>query len=133
MTSLLVGGSPPDPIPLYNSEDVNIVKNVPNNLVLPSLSSINDNFNYNLNYNDKFNVHVAPMMKWTNRHFRYLIRLMSKHTILWTEMVVGDTLVHNLDNLPLVVPNIMELLLYLIIDEYNEPPISILNDILPRI
>ena len=41
------------------------------------------------------------MMKWTNRHFRYFIRLMSKHTILWTEMVVGDTLVHNLDNLPL--------------------------------
>ncbi|MGH8413246.1 MAG: tRNA dihydrouridine(20/20a) synthase DusA [Gammaproteobacteria bacterium] len=30
---------------------------------------------------------VAPMMDYTDRHFRYLIRLMSRHTRLYTEML----------------------------------------------
>ncbi|BAP44490.1 tRNA-dihydrouridine synthase A [Pseudomonas sp. StFLB209] len=30
---------------------------------------------------------VAPMMDWTDRHCRYFLRLLSKHTLLYTEMV----------------------------------------------
>ena len=32
------------------------------------------------------------MMEWTDRHFRYLVRLMSKHTRLYTEMVTSSAL-----------------------------------------
>jgi len=37
---------------------------------------------------------VAPMMDWTDTHFRYLCRLLTRHTWLYTEMVVDATLVH---------------------------------------
>lgn len=30
---------------------------------------------------------VAPMMDWTDRHCRYLHRLITRHTLLYTEMV----------------------------------------------
>ncbi|KAG2489249.1 hypothetical protein HYH03_012269 [Edaphochlamys debaryana] len=42
---------------------------------------------------------VAPMMDWTDVHFRQLARLLSKRTVLWTEMVVDKTVLHahNLD------------------------------------
>ncbi len=30
---------------------------------------------------------VAPMMDWTDRHYRYFARLISPHTLLYTEMV----------------------------------------------
>jgi tRNA-dihydrouridine synthase A len=33
---------------------------------------------------------VAPMMEWTDRHCRYFLRLISKHTLLYTEMVTAD-------------------------------------------
>ncbi len=36
---------------------------------------------------------VAPMMDWTDRHCRYLHRLMSHHTLLYTEMVTAPALV----------------------------------------
>lgn len=32
---------------------------------------------------------VAPMMDYTDRHFRYLLRLLSKDTLLYTEMVTS--------------------------------------------
>jgi tRNA-dihydrouridine synthase A len=36
---------------------------------------------------------VAPMMDWTDRHCRYLHRLLTRHTLLYTEMVnVGGIL-----------------------------------------
>lgn len=35
---------------------------------------------------------VAPMMDWTDRHYRFLARMISKRTALWTEMVVGEDL-----------------------------------------
>ncbi|KAK9861204.1 hypothetical protein WJX84_007819 [Apatococcus fuscideae] len=38
---------------------------------------------------------VAPMMDWTDVHYRQLARLMSKHTWLYTEMVVDSTIIHN--------------------------------------
>jgi len=37
---------------------------------------------------------VAPMMQYTDRHFRYLARIMSAHARLYTEMVVCDALLH---------------------------------------
>ncbi|CAI5514878.1 unnamed protein product, partial [Closterium sp. Naga37s-1] len=37
---------------------------------------------------------VAPMMDWTDCHYRQLARLMSAHTWLYTEMVVDNTLLH---------------------------------------
>jgi tRNA-dihydrouridine synthase A len=48
---------------------------------------------------------VAPMMDWTDRHCRYLHRLMSRHALLYTEMVTAPALVrggalHLLDHHP---------------------------------
>jgi tRNA-dihydrouridine synthase A len=34
------------------------------------------------------------MMDWTDRHFRYLLRLISKHTLLYTEMVTTGALLY---------------------------------------
>ena len=36
---------------------------------------------------------VAPMMEWTDRHCRYFHRLMSRDTLLYTEMVTAPALV----------------------------------------
>ncbi len=33
---------------------------------------------------------IAPMMEWTDRHCRYLHRLLSRHALLYTEMVTAD-------------------------------------------
>jgi len=37
---------------------------------------------------------VAPMLDWTDRHFRYFLRLISRHTLLYTEMVTTAALLH---------------------------------------
>src|SRR5487761_807687 len=37
---------------------------------------------------------LAPMMGYTDRHFRYFIRLMSRHTRLYTEMLTSGALLH---------------------------------------
>lgn len=37
---------------------------------------------------------VAPMMDWTDRHCRYFHRQLSRRALLYTEMVVADTLVY---------------------------------------
>ncbi|MYB89633.1 MAG: tRNA dihydrouridine(20/20a) synthase DusA [Proteobacteria bacterium] len=37
---------------------------------------------------------VAPMMNCTDRHYRYLARLLSKHSMLYTEMMAAGALVH---------------------------------------
>jgi len=39
-------------------------------------------------------VSVAPMMGWTDRHARYFLRLITKHTLLYTEMVTTGALLH---------------------------------------
>ncbi len=36
---------------------------------------------------------IAPMMEWTDRHCRYMHRLMSRETLLYTEMVTSPALV----------------------------------------
>ncbi|MGR6469134.1 tRNA dihydrouridine(20/20a) synthase DusA [Rhizobium sp. PAMB 3182] len=37
---------------------------------------------------------VAPMIDWTDRHCRFLHRLVSRHALLYTEMVVADAVIH---------------------------------------
>lgn len=42
--------------------------------------------------NRKFS--TAPMMDWSDRHCRYIWRTLSKHTLLYTEMVTSAALTH---------------------------------------
>jgi len=37
---------------------------------------------------------VAPMLDWTDRHFRYFARLITRRTLLYTEMVTTGALLH---------------------------------------
>lgn len=39
-------------------------------------------------------VSVAPMMAYTDRHFRYLLRLVSPATLLYTEMITAQAVAH---------------------------------------
>ncbi len=40
-------------------------------------------------------ISIAPMMGWTDRHARYFLRLITKHSLLYTEMVNTGALIHN--------------------------------------
>ncbi|KAH9091434.1 hypothetical protein Ae201684P_010980 [Aphanomyces euteiches] len=42
---------------------------------------------------------VAPMMDWTDRHYRFMMRQITRKTLLYTEMVVDETLMHQKHNL----------------------------------
>ncbi|WP_281968342.1 tRNA dihydrouridine(20/20a) synthase DusA [Roseovarius nanhaiticus] len=46
-----------------------------------------------LNVNASSRLSVAPMMDWTDRHCRHLHRLLSRHALLYTEMVTAPALV----------------------------------------
>ncbi len=35
---------------------------------------------------------VAPMVDWTDRHYRYFARRLSRHALLYTEMIVADAI-----------------------------------------
>jgi tRNA-dihydrouridine synthase A len=35
---------------------------------------------------------VAPMIDWTDRHYRFLARQLSKHALLYTEMIVSEAI-----------------------------------------
>lgn len=37
---------------------------------------------------------IAPMLDWTDRHYRYFARLMSAHALLYTEMVTTGAILH---------------------------------------
>ena len=41
---------------------------------------------------------LAPMMEYTDRHFRHVVRLISKRTLLYTEMVPGNPLSYERDS-----------------------------------
>ncbi len=43
---------------------------------------------------NRWRVSVAPMMDWTDRHCRYLHRLLSAKALLYTEMVTTGALIH---------------------------------------
>ena len=40
-------------------------------------------------------VSIAPMMGWTDRHARYFLRLITKHSLLYTEMVNTGAMLNN--------------------------------------
>ena len=40
---------------------------------------------------------LAPMMEVSDRHFRVLMRMMTKKMLLYTEMIVDQTLLYNLE------------------------------------
>jgi tRNA-dihydrouridine synthase A len=37
---------------------------------------------------------VAPMLDWTDRYYRYFLRLISRHTLLYTEMITTGAMLH---------------------------------------
>jgi tRNA-dihydrouridine synthase A len=39
-------------------------------------------------------ISLAPMMDYTDRHFRYLLRLISKEIVLYTEMITAKAIIH---------------------------------------
>jgi tRNA-dihydrouridine synthase A len=53
---------------------------------------------------------VAPMLDWTDRHLRYMLRGITKHTVLYTEMIVDDAVNHS---------NALDFLIGKDIEEYN--------------
>lgn len=38
---------------------------------------------------------IAPMLELTDRHFRYLVRILTKKTLLYTEMISTGAILHN--------------------------------------
>ena len=40
-------------------------------------------------------ISIAPMMGWTDRHARFFLRLITRHSLLYTEMVNTGALLHN--------------------------------------
>lgn len=47
---------------------------------------------HNLDFSRRLS--VAPMLDWSDRDFRYLCRLISRHSLLYTEMVTSGALIH---------------------------------------
>ena len=47
-----------------------------------------------MSMSEDFEISVAPMMDWTDRHCRYFHRLISPHVKLYTEMVTTGALLH---------------------------------------
>ncbi|TGL67439.1 tRNA dihydrouridine(20/20a) synthase DusA [Leptospira jelokensis] len=45
-----------------------------------------------------YRISVAPMMDWTDRHFRFFMRLISKRALLYTEMVTTGAILRGKDN-----------------------------------
>jgi tRNA-dihydrouridine synthase A len=39
-------------------------------------------------------IYIAPMLKYTDRYFRHLIRILSKHTVLFTEMIAVNSILY---------------------------------------
>ena len=48
----------------------------------------------NPDYKNLWRMSVAPMMDWTDRHCRYFHRLLTRNTLLYTEMVTTGALLH---------------------------------------
>jgi tRNA-dihydrouridine synthase A len=42
----------------------------------------------------KYPLSIAPMMDWTDRHYRYFMRQITRHTLLYTEMVTSRAILH---------------------------------------
>ena len=42
---------------------------------------------------------IAPMIDWTDRHYRYMMRLITKKTMLYTEMISLNAIIHGNKNI----------------------------------
>ena len=40
---------------------------------------------------------IAPMIGWTDKNYRFLIRQITRETLLFTEMIMDAAILHNLD------------------------------------
>ena len=47
-----------------------------------------------LEHDQAYGFAVAPMMDWTDRHCRMLHRQLTRHALLYTEMVTADAVIH---------------------------------------
>ncbi len=48
----------------------------------------------NISTDQPYRVCVAPMMEWTDRHCRFFLRQISRHCLLYTEMVTTGAVIH---------------------------------------
>ena len=55
---------------------------------------MNSNLDQENQKNNIWPVSIAPMMKWTDRHYRYFMRQITKCTLLYTEMISGGAVLH---------------------------------------
>ncbi len=39
-------------------------------------------------------ISIAPMMDYTDRHFRYILRQITRHALLYTEMITAEAILH---------------------------------------
>lgn len=62
-------------------------------------------------------ISIAPMIQWTDRHYRYMIRHITKKTRLYTEMVMDAPLLHN--------QSMEKLEPFIGLDRELEPPITV--------
>lgn len=46
------------------------------------------------NENNAYRLSIAPMMDWTDRHCRFIHRLMTRRAMLYTEMVTAPAVIH---------------------------------------
>src|ERR1700752_5124776 len=44
--------------------------------------------------NQAYRFAVAPMMEWTDRHCRYFHRLLTRHALIYTEMITSGAVLH---------------------------------------
>lgn len=58
----------------------------------PSATCLPDSSNINLT--NSYPLSIAPMMDRTDRHFRYLMRQITRRTLLYTEMVTSAAILH---------------------------------------
>ncbi len=60
---------------------------------------------------DPYPLCIAPMIQWTDRHWRYFMRLITQRTLLYTEMTMDSALVHNsgIVSLQIVDSNVFEM------------------------
>lgn len=47
-----------------------------------------------LSVNPSYRFSIAPMLDWTDKHFRYFARGLTKHALLYTEMITTGALLH---------------------------------------
>jgi len=57
---------------------------------------------FQLKQEEYHKVSIAPMLDVTNRYFRVFLRLLTRKTTLWTEMIHCETIIYNPDKINLL-------------------------------